>query len=94
MDEKTIELLTKLNESDHGFKSHVWAKNELLCALADTIKAITTLPNDGNAAELSSDSELTIYSIIADMLASLNCTMDIYDMSSVLLNSFLQDKLK
>lgn len=94
MDEKTIELLTKLNESDHGFKSHIWAKNELLCALADTIKAITTLPDDGNAAELSSDSELAIYSIIADMLTSLNCTMDIYDMNPVLLNSFLQDKLK
>ena len=94
MNEKTIELLNKLRETSRTEKSRVWARNDMTCALADTVKTMISLPDDEYGLEgLSKDSEYEIYQAITDLLVNLGCVMKAYGMSSNLLNWILQEKL-
>lgn len=94
MDEKTIELIDKLLETSHTEKSHVWAKNDMVCSLADTVKSMLALPDDEYGLEgLSKDSEYEVYETVVELLVNLKHVMKAYEMTPNLLNWILQEKL-
>lgn len=94
MNEKTIELLDELIKHSRTEKSRVWARNDMVCSLADATKAMVALPDDEYGLEgLSKDSEYEIYESVVELLVNLEHVMKAYEMSPGLLNCILKEKL-